>query len=321
MKALITGGAGFIGSHVVDRFLNEGWFVTVVDNFDDFYDPAMKRRNLAHHTKDPRFRLVEVDIRDRVGLLSSASGHYDVIVHLAARPGVRASMKEPGIYYDVNVRGTLNVLKLARSSGMGQFIFASSSSVYGREPKLPWSEDLSHPDPISPYAFTKLTAEMLGRDFAARHGLRFIALRFFTVYGPRQRPDLAIHRFTTSILRGQSIPVYGDGTSSRDYTFIEDIVDGIWGAKEYRGSNFEVMNLGSGAAISIIEMVESLRVALGMNAVVRRDSEKPGDLKQTLADWSKAHALIGYAPRVSLSEGLARFANWISCNRGLAKAS
>lgn len=319
MRALTTGGAGFIGSHVVDRFLAEGWSVTVVDNFDDFYDPAIKRRNLAHHIGDPNFRLVEVDIRDLNLLLSAASDRYDVIVHLAARPGVRASMNQPGFYFDTNVRGTLNVLTLARKCGVRQFLFASSSSVYGEGPALPWREDTSDPAPISPYAFTKLTAELLGREFSRRHGVRFIALRLFTVYGNRQRPDLAIHKFATSILEGKPIPIYGDGKSSRDYTYVDDIVDGIWAAKDCRGPAFEVLNLGSGRAISISAVAGSLQLALGTDTQIRWEREQQGDLRRTLADCSKARRLIGHKPRVSFWDGLVEFVDWLTYEEGRSR--
>ena len=319
MRALITGGAGFIGSHVVDRFLAEGWTVTVVDNFDDFYDPAIKRRNLAHHFADPDFRLVQVDIRDATRLHAAASDRYDVIVHLAARPGVRASMNQPGLYFDVNVRGTLNVLRLARKCGVRQFLFASSSSVYGDGPALPWREDTSDPAPISPYAFTKLTAEMLGRDFSLRHSIRFIALRLFTVYGPRQRPDLAIHKFAASMLRGNPITVYGDGMSSRDYTYVEDIVDGIWAAKDYRGASFDILNLGRGTDISIYEVVGSLQMALGTDTQILWEREQQGDLRRTLADCSKVRRLIGCTSRVSFSEGLVEFVDWLTHEEGRSR--
>lgn len=319
MKALITGGAGFIGSHVTDRFLGEGWSVTVVDNFDDYYDPDIKQGNIDHYLRNPAFRLVAVDIRDYDRLLTRGFDRYDLIVHLAAKPGVRASMKQPAAYYDVNLRGTLNVLRFARQCGASHFIFASSSSVYGENPALPWNEDAAEPAPISPYAGSKLAAEILGRQFAARCGIPFTVLRLFTVYGPRQRPDLAIHKFAASMLRGDAITLYGDGTSLRDYTFIDDVVDGIWAIQRYGRSAQGVFNLGTGEPISILQVVRELERALGIEAGIRWESEQPGDLKSTLADVSRAGRVLGYRARVAFSEGLSLFVDHLKRQIGLTR--
>lgn len=222
--ALVTGGAGFIGSHLVDKLLAEGWRVTAVDNFDPYYDPAIKEANIKAHLEHPHYRLVRADIRDLETLQLELREDYEVIVHLAAKAGVRPSIKDPIAYQEVNVRGTQNLLELARERGIKQFVFASSSSVYGINTNVPWQEDDCVLLPISPYASTKVSGELLGHVYSHLYGIRFIALRFFTVYGPRQRPDLAIHKFVRLMLAGKPVPVYGDGTSSRDYTYIDDII-------------------------------------------------------------------------------------------------
>ena len=242
-RVLITGGAGFIGSHLVDALLSEGWHVTIVDNFDGFYPRPLKERNISGHLGISQFRLVELDIREYNLLLSHCSGSYDAIVHLAARAGVQPSLQNPLLYQDVNVSGTQNVLEFARANGIRQFVFASSSSVYGVNRNLPWRENDHVLLPISPYASTKVSGELLGHVYSHLYGIRFIALRLFTVYGPRQRPDLAIRRFAELMLEGRPIPVFGVGSSSRDYTFVEDIVRGIRAAMDYRSTPYEVINL------------------------------------------------------------------------------
>ena len=226
-RALVTGGAGFIGGHLVDHLLREQWSVTVLDSFDPFYDPAVKRCHIAPHLDDPHFQLIEADIRDRAALQRTVRGEFDVIVHLAARAGVRPSIDDPFTYQEVNIAGTQNLLDLARALTVKQFVFGSSSSVYGVNPNVPWREDDPVLLPISPYAGTKVSGELMGHVYAHLFGIRFIALRFFTVYGPRQRPDLAIHKFVRQILDGRPISVFGDGHSRRDYTFVSDIVRGI----------------------------------------------------------------------------------------------
>jgi UDP-glucuronate 4-epimerase len=249
-RALVTGAAGFIGSHLVDRLLRDGWTVTAIDNFDPFYAREVKEAHIREHREHPRYRMLEIDIRDPSALrehTGADSARFDVIVHLAARAGVRPSIADPIGYQEVNVRGTQNMLELARELAIPQFVFASSSSVYGINPRVPWSEEDHVLLPISPYASTKVSGELLGHVYSHLFGIRFIALRFFTVYGPRQRPDLAIHKFARSILAGRAIPVFGDGATRRDYTFIDDIVSGVVSAMTYRGSPFEVINLGTKA--------------------------------------------------------------------------
>jgi UDP-glucuronate 4-epimerase len=306
-RALITGGAGFIGSHVVDLLLGEGWEVTVVDNFDPFYDPQIKRQNIAPHLSHPNYRLVEVDIRDLEALRKHLSGEYDVIVHLAAKAGVRPSVLDPVSYYEVNVRGTLNLLELAKEWGVRQFVFASSSSVYGANPNLPWREDDPLLLPVSPYGATKLAGEVLGRVYSRLYGIRFIALRIFTAYGPRQRPDLAIHKFARLMLEGKPVPIYGDGSACRDYTYIDDLVLGIRAAMDYEGAPFEVFNLGSGRPITVLEVVRSLEKVLGIKARIEHLPLPAGDVPYTCANVERAARLLGYIPKTPFGEGLIRF--------------
>ncbi len=314
--ALVTGGAGFIGSHLVDLLLSEGWKVTVIDNFDPFYPPEIKRRNIAQALGHPNFTLIEADIRDLDTIRRALTPHVSpltphAIVHLAAKAGVRPSLEDPLGYYDVNVQGTLNLLELAKERGVRQFVFASSSSVYGLNPDVPWREDTSVPRPISPYGASKVAAELLGHTYSHLYGIRFIALRIFTVYGPRQRPDLAIHKFARLMLEGKPIPIYGDGSSLRDYTYVEDIVRGIRAAMEYSGSSWEAINLGSGRPISLLEMVRALEGALGVKAELEFLPPQPGDVPQTWADIEKARKLLGWQPRYSFTSALERFVEWL----------
>jgi UDP-glucuronate 4-epimerase len=311
-RALVTGAAGFIGSHLVDRLLREGWTVTGIDNFDPFYARDVKEAHIRDHRRDVRYRMAEIDIRDRGALsaLGDAEG-YDVIVHLAARAGVRPSILDPIGYQDVNVRGTQNLLEFARERRIPQFVFASSSSVYGINPRVPWSEEDHVLLPISPYASTKVSGELLGHVYSHLFGIRFVALRFFTVYGPRQRPDLAIHKFARAIRGGKPIPVFGDGSTRRDYTFIDDIVSGIVAAMTYRATSFEVINLGNNATVSLAEMIRQLEEALGARAIIDRQPEQSGDVPQTWAAIDKARDMLGYAPATRFEDGISRFVAWL----------
>jgi UDP-glucuronate 4-epimerase len=308
--ALVTGGAGFIGSHLVDALLRDGWRVTSVDNFDPFYDRLTKERNVEAHRRHAAYSLAELSICDAGGL-DMLTDRYDVIVHLAARAGVRPSIADPSGYQHVNVSGTQQMLELARRLEVPQFVFASSSSVYGINPRVPWSEEDHVLQPISPYASTKVSGELLGHVYSHLHGLRFIALRFFTVYGPRQRPDLAIHAFARRMLDGQPISIFGDGTSRRDYTYIEDIVSGVRAAMVYSRTPYEVINLGNNQTVSLAEMIDGLEQALGVRAVTTRLPNQPGDVPQTWANVDKAATLLGYTPRTSYARGVARFADWL----------
>jgi len=314
-QALVTGAAGFIGSLLVDRLLREGWSVTAVDNFDPFYPRTVKEAQIREHLRHPGYRLLDVDIRDVAALREHAGAgaqNFDVIVHLAARAGVRPSILDPIGYQEVNVRGTQNLLELARDRGIRQFVFASSSSVYGINPRVPWSEEDHVLLPISPYASTKVSGELLGHVYSHLYGIRFIALRFFTVYGPRQRPDLAIHAFARKMLAGQPISVFGDGTTRRDYTYIEDIVAGVRAAMEYARTPYEVVNLGNNQTVSLSEMIEGLEHALGVRAEITRLPEQPGDVPQTWASVDNAAKLFGYAPNTSYANGVAKFAAWLT---------
>lgn len=310
--ALVTGGAGFIGSHLVDSLVSDGWRVTIFDNFDPFYDPAVKEQNVAPHRRNTACALVRGDLRDAasIGQLAAA-GPYDVIVHLAARAGVRPSIADPVGYQQVNVAGTQLVLELARELGIPQFVFASSSSVYGVNPRVPWREDDYVLQPISPYASTKVSGELLGHVYSHLYDIRFVALRLFTVYGPRQRPDLAIHKFARLMLAGKPIPVFGDGSTSRDYTYIDDIVGGVRAAMDYSATRYEVINLGNTRTVTLREMIAGLEAALGVTAVLERQPEQPGDVPQTWASIDKARALLGFRPSTSYADGVRRFADWL----------
>ena len=317
-RVLVTGAAGFIGSHLVDRLLRDGWTVTAVDNFDPFYPREVKEAHIREHRLHSQYRLLEIDIRDLPALQEQAgreSDPYDVIVHLAARAGVRPSILDPIGYQEVNVRGTQNMLEFAREHQVPQFVFASSSSVYGINPRVPWSEDDHVLLPISPYASTKVSGELLGHVYSHLFGIRFIALRFFTVYGPRQRPDLAIHKFARSILAGRAVPVFGDGAARRDYTFIDDIVGGIVSAMTYRSSPFEVINLGNNATVSLHEMIRQLEETLGTAAVIDRQPEQSGDVPQTWASIEKARNVLQYEPATRFEEGIGKFVAWLKTVR------
>jgi UDP-glucuronate 4-epimerase len=319
--ALVTGGAGFIGSHVVDSLLADGWRVTEVDNFDPFYDPAIKRRNVARHLASDDCSVVVADIRDKVGLERALRDEYDVVVHLAAKAGVRPSIADPLAYQEVNVRGTQNLLELARERGIRQFVFASSSSVYGENPNVPWSEEDHVLLPISPYASTKVSGELLGHVYSRLFGIRFLALRFFTVYGPRQRPDLAIDKFARLMRAGRPIPLFGDGTSRRDYTFVADIVQGIRAAMRHRASEYEVINLGNSDTITLHGLVEALEDVLGVRAERTWLPAQPGDVTQTWANTAKAAALLDFRPATPLRVGLQRYAEWLLAETGAEAAS
>ncbi|MFL6211394.1 MAG: GDP-mannose 4,6-dehydratase [Pyrinomonadaceae bacterium] len=311
---LVTGGAGFIGSHLVTWLLNEGrWRVTVVDDFNDFYAPALKRANVAPYLGRADFQLVEADIRDQSALARMfQQTPFAVVVHLAARAGVRPSLSEPLLYTETNITGTLHLLELARAHKVRQFVFGSSSSVYGSNAKVPFSEDDPVRQPISPYAATKAAGELLCHTYAHLHGLRSVALRFFTVYGARQRPDLAIHKFAKLISAGQPVPVFGDGTTRRDYTYIDDIIAGVRAAIDYDASMYEAINLGESRTVELRELIALLEQALGRKAVINRQPMQPGDVPQTFADITKARRLLGYDPQTNIEAGIKRFVAWFN---------
>jgi UDP-glucuronate 4-epimerase len=314
---LVTGGAGFIGSHLVDRLLGENdWHVTVVDDFNDFYSPEVKRENVRAHLESPLYRLVEADIRNRAQLEEIfREERFDCIVHLAARAGVRPSLEEPELYAATNINGTLNLLELARAHKVKQFVFGSSSSVYGINAKVPFSEDDPIRQPISPYAATKGAGELLCHTYSHLYGIRSVCLRFFTVYGARQRPDIAIHKFAKLIHAGRAIPVFGDGTTRRDYTYIDDIIAGVRASIDYEGSDYEVFNLGESQTVELNRLIELLEKELDRHAVIERKPLQPGDVPQTFADISKARRLLGYDPQTKIEDGIRRFVQWFLSER------
>jgi len=309
MKILVTGGAGFIGSHICSRLLTDGHEVAAIDDFNDYYDPAIKRANVARFGGAVHVEEGDIRDRERVDRLVSG-GRFDTIIHIAARAGVRPSVKDPQLYIDTNITGTNILLDAARRHGVGRFLFASSSSVYGLAKTVPFSEDLPLPQTLSPYAATKLAGEHLCGNYSYLFGLRAVCLRFFTVYGPGQRPDLAIHKFTDAIHHGRPIPQYGDGSTRRDYTFIDDIIQGVMGALAYEGERFDIFNLGENQTITLADLISEIEKALGKKAVIERLPEQQGDMPLTSADISKARRLLGYNPQTKIAEGIPKFVDW-----------
>ncbi|MCC7479800.1 GDP-mannose 4,6-dehydratase [bacterium] len=316
MRVLVTGGAGFIGSTLCDALLRLGDSVTVLDNFDPYYDPAIKWRNLAAAENDKRFALVEGDVRDS-GAVDNlfARGSFDAIVHLAALAGVRDSIAQPRLFDEVNVGGTLSLLEAARKHGRPRFILASTSSVYGLSESLPYREDDPLHSPVSIYGATKIACEKYASVYHHVHGLPLISLRFFTAYGPRQRPDMAIHRFASAILRDAPLSLYGDGSSRRDYTYIDDVVAGLLAALDSPLA-FGVFNLGTTETIALLDLVRLLEEVLGRRARLEHLPAQPGDPPYTCADISAARQALGYEPRTSLADGLARFRDWLAQQPG-----
>ncbi len=312
---LVTGGAGFIGSHLVKRLLKDDLRVAVVDNFNDFYSPCIKRDNVQAFLDNPNFTLREVDICDAENLRSVfLENEFDAIVHLAALAGVRPSLLNPKLYTKVNVNGTLNLLELAKEFNVKQFVFGSSSSVYGINCKIPFAEDDRIQQPISPYAATKAAGELLCHTFSHLYDIRTVCLRFFTVYGARQRPDLAIHKFSKLISEGKPIEMFGDGTTRRDYTFIDDVIEGVRAAIDYTASDFEIFNLGESQTVELKRLIELLEKSLGKKAIIQRKPLQAGDVLQTFADISKARKLLGYNPQTKIEEGIRLFSEWIKNN-------
>ena len=309
MKTLVTGAAGFIGSHLCERLLDEGLSVVGIDNFDDFYDPQIKRDNISNCLKNKDFQLIEADIRDRAAM-DKAAGGVEIIVHLAAKAGVRASIAEPLLYSDVNINGTMFLLEAANKHKVGKFIFASSSSVYGNNEKVPFSEDDNVDFPISPYAATKKACELICHTYHHLYGIDITCLRFFTVYGPRQRPDLAIHKFSKLIEQDKPIPVFGDGSMMRDFTYIDDIIDGII-ASMSKCKGFNIYNLGESQPISVNDLIGEIEKVLGKKATREYLPLQPGDVNRTYADITKAARELGYNPSTPIPVGLAKFTTWL----------
>lgn len=311
-KILVTGGAGFIGSHLVDSLLAEdNRQIAVVDNFNDFYAPEIKLANLAAHFSKPNFKLYETDIRRRGALREIfAENNFDAIVHLAARAGVRPSLENPSEYLETNVAGTLNLLECAKDFGVRQFVFGSSSSVYGINAKVPFAEDDKISKPISPYAATKAAGELLCHTYSHLYDIRSVCLRFFTVYGARQRPDLAIHKFSKLIWEEKPIPVFGDGHTRRDYTFIDDIIQGVCAAIDYDKSNCEIFNLGESQTIELSKLIELLEKNLNKKAIIERREMQAGDVPVTFADITKSRKLLNYNPQTKIEDGIPKFTDW-----------
>jgi UDP-glucuronate 4-epimerase len=314
MKTVVTGGAGFIGSHLCEKLLATGHEVVGLDNFDPFYDEAVKRDNISLSLEHERFELVEGNICDaaRVEALFQ-SGDVGTIVHLAAKAGVRPSIEDPLGYQETNVHGTMVMLEAARKFKIEKFIFASSSSVYGNNKKVPFAETDNVDFPISPYAATKKAGELLCYTYHHLFGMGMTCLRFFTVYGPRQRPDLAIHKFTRMIMADEAIPVFGDGSMRRDFTYIDDIVQGVLAAISHC-DGYEIYNLGESSPVRLDVLIEEIEKALGQKARINRLPLQPGDVKQTYADVRKAKEKLGYQPTTQIDQGLAKFVEWLTRN-------
>lgn len=314
MRILVTGGAGFIGSHLVEKLLSDGHDVIVADDFNDFYDPQIKHANTEKFAKE--VTICHVDLRDAASVRNLFhSGKIDAIAHLAARAGVRPSIQQPRLYYDTNVIGTLHLLEAAQLTGVERFIFASSSSVYGATKKIPFSEEEHLTQTLSPYAATKIAGEFLCSSYSHLYQMRVVALRYFTVYGPRQRPDLAIHQFTRRIYSGQPIDQFGEGNTRRDYTYIDDVIQGTVAALKYQGPMFDIFNLGESETIQLKDLISAIEAVLGKKAKINRLPEQPGDMPMTCADISKAKKLLGYNPTTTFSEGLPRFVDWFLRNQ------
>ena len=320
MKVLVTGGAGFIGSHLVERLLADGHKVAILDDFNDFYDPKIKRANISNVQKE--IDVHDLDLRDAekvTGLFKNEK--FDAVFHLAARAGVRPSIQHPQLYYDTNVGGTLHLLEAARSVGVEKFIFASSSSVYGAAKRVPFSEEERLTQTLSPYAATKIAGEFLCSTYSHLYNMRIVALRYFTVYGARQRPDLAIHQFARKIQDGEAIDQFGDGTTRRDYTYIDDIIQGTMvtlnhdGGPSRTGGLFDIFNLGESETVQLKDLIASIEKTLGKKAKINRLPDQPGDMALTCADISKARKVLGYDPKTKFEDGLPKFVDWFLTSR------
>lgn len=315
MMYMITGGAGFIGSHLIERLLSENHRILCLDNFNDYYDPEIKWNNIQGVSQNSKFKLVEGDILDET-LLENIfqNNRFDGIVHLAARAGVRPSVLQPKLYQEVNIRGTMNLLEMARRHHISKFVMASSSSVYGNNKKIPFSESDSVDNPISPYAATKKACELIGYTYSALYNISVTCLRFFTVYGPRQRPDMAIHKFTKLIANDQAIPIYGDGSAKRDFTFITDIINGVIQSIQ-RCKSYNIYNLGESRVVPLMELIALIEKYIGKKAKINWQPPQPGDVSITYADISKAKKELDYQPKVNIEDGIQAFVKWFNNNR------
>lgn len=310
MRVLVTGGAGFIGSHICQWALNQGHEVSVIDDFNDFYDPAIKRKNLKE--LGDKIYVVEGDIRDKAAVKRVfLEKPIDSVIHIAARAGVRPSIQNPQLYVETNVLGTLHLLEACREQNVKKFVFASTSSIYGVNSKVPFSETDLVQSTLSPYASTKLCCEQLCSNYSRLYGMQINCLRFFTVYGPRQRPDLAIHKFALAMLQGRSIDQYGDGSTRRDYTYIDDIVTGVAGAISYNDTPYEIINLGENETTTLKQLIELLEKELGIRADINILPDQPGDVPVTFADIQKAKRLLNYNPKTKMESGIKKFVTWL----------
>ncbi len=313
-KVLVTGGSGFIGSHLCERLLKEGYFVINLDNFNNYYDPKIKWRNIREALKNQNYVLYVGDIRDNKILdqINEEQGKIDVVCHLAAMAGVRNSLKDPVEYVSVDIGGTVNMLEFARRNEVEKFVFASSSSVYGKNSKVPFSENDPLEGQISPYATAKRAGEIYCQTYSEIYNIPTVALRFFTVYGPRQRPEMAIHLFTRLIIEGKAIPVFGDGSTARDYTYIDDIIDGVYRAMLFDKTRFEIFNLGNSKTVKLSELIVFIEQATGKKAIVDRRPMQIGDVEITYAGICKAKSIINYSPQTSIVEGLTLFLDYLN---------
>ncbi len=315
MKFLVTGGAGFIGSHLVERLLSEGHEIVCIDDFNDFYDPSFKRDNISAFSDKESFKLVEGDIRDLSLLKQVFKEHsFDQVIHLAARAGVRPSIKEPQLYVDVNINGTVNLLECMQEHGIKKMVFASSSSVYGKNKKVPFQESDLLDSPFSPYAATKTAGEVVCKTYFELYGISSVCLRFFTVYGPRQRPEMAIYKFTRALFAGDELTLFGEGNSERDYTFVSDIVEGIFGAIRTE-PGFSIYNLGNSSPISLAKLLQTLEEIIGKKANAKYLANQAGDVPVTYAQIDKAKKDLNYIPKVSIEQGLKAFVEWFQESR------
>ncbi|MCK9329240.1 MAG: SDR family NAD(P)-dependent oxidoreductase [Candidatus Cloacimonetes bacterium] len=313
MKILVTGGAGFIGSHLCETLVKQHHKVICVDNFCDFYNPKIKENNLKELNKYPNFKFYNIDIRNVTELNAVFSKEpFDLMIHLAAMAGVRPSIENPQLYFDVNITGTVNLLEFCKKYNVKKIIFASSSSVYGNNHKVPFEESDPVDNPISPYAATKKSGELICHTYHTLYNMSIACLRFFTVYGPRQRPDLAIHKFTNMILNDEPIPVFGDGTTQRDYTYIDDILDGITKCIDYVffGNKYQIFNLGESSTISLVEMISTIENTLNKKAKKNILPMQAGDVNRTFANISKSKKLLNYNPQTKFTEGIKKFIDW-----------
>lgn len=311
---LVTGGAGFIGSHLCEKLLLQNFKITCIDNFDAFYNISIKKKNIENALLHPNYQFIQLDIRNMADLELQLRENYDVIIHLAANAGVLPSIKSPLVYTQTNIVGTQNLLEFAKNKNIKKFIFASSSSVYGVNDNVPWSESDNVLKPISPYAATKVSGELIGQVYSSLYNIQFLALRFFTVYGPRQRPDLAIYRFTKMINDGLPIPFFGDGSTQRDYTYIDDIVSGIIATLNYEKSLYEIINLGNNRPVTLIKLVQIIEMVVGKKAIINKLPNQIGDVPKTYANIEKAENIIGYSPSIKLEEGISLFYQWFKDN-------